>query len=229
MKRKMKRLLGILLSLVMVLGLMTGMSLTAYASEEVKYYIGAWDNTAGKCLLTEQSISTYTELTSSSTAWEDGTTYVVKGAVTIADRITVNGTVNLILCDGATLTASSGITVSRGNTLNIYGQKEGTGTLSATAVMKGDGPEASHGAAIGGFGSQYSFDISNTKSCGTINIHGGTINANKYSSYGCYAAGIGGAGRYDNGGIITVYYGTVNAYGSNGSGIGISSGGKRSI
>ena len=69
MKRKMKRLLGILLSLVMVLGLMTGMSLTAYASEEVKYYIGAWDNTAGKCLLTEQSTSTYTELTSSSTAW----------------------------------------------------------------------------------------------------------------------------------------------------------------
>ena len=106
----------------MVLGLMPGMSLTAYAEDEVKYLEGAWDATAGKCLLTEKSTESYTVVTSSSTAWADGTTYVVNSDVTITDRITVTGTVNLILCDGATLTASRGITVSYGNTLNIYGQ-----------------------------------------------------------------------------------------------------------
>lgn len=56
------------------------------------------------------------------TEWTDGTWYVLKDDITISSRITVNGTVNLILCDGAALTASKGIVVAGTNTLNIYAQ-----------------------------------------------------------------------------------------------------------
>ncbi|QFJ53695.1 hypothetical protein [Pseudobutyrivibrio xylanivorans] len=228
MRVKMKRFLGIFLSIAMVLSLMPWMNLTVYAADEVKYLEGAWDETAGKCLLTEKSTDGYTVVTSSSTAWGGGTTYVVNSNVTIADRITVNGTANLILCDDATLTASSGITVSNGNTLNIFGQQEGTGTLTATAYYYSEGNNWDSknycGAAIGGLGYADS-QSTGTEACGSINIHGGTVNANRNNNSECYAAGIGGAGQpydegYANGGVITVYYGTVNAYGSQGSGIG---------
>ena len=53
-----------------------------------------------------------------------------KDTVTIKGRVEVTGTVNLILCDGATLIAWKGITVPKGATLNIYGQSAGTGRLT---------------------------------------------------------------------------------------------------
>ena len=62
-----------------------------------------------------------------STTWEDGYTYRVQNRVYIPGRITVNGTVRLILDSGATLTADKGITVNEGNTLII----DGPGTLTA--------------------------------------------------------------------------------------------------
>ena len=214
------------LSFMLVLAMTAGIVLVAitqaHAADQVSYLEGAWDSSANKCILTQKSTTSYTVLTSDATSWSDGTTYVVNSDVTIADRITVTGTVSLILCDGATLTASSGITVSSGNTLNIYGQESGTGTLTATAYVKGNGsdPEnARAGAAIGGLGD---FMMgTGTDACGTINIHGGTVNANKNNSDECLAAGIGGAGQIGgNGGAVTIYSGTVNAYGSQGAGIG---------
>jgi hypothetical protein len=45
--------------------------------------------------------------------------------LTIDTRITVQGTVNLILCDGAKLTAIKGLSVISGNTLNIYAHSNG--------------------------------------------------------------------------------------------------------
>ena len=50
-----------ILTLVMLLGLMPGMSMTAQAADEVKYLEGAWDETAGKCLLTEKSTDSHTQ------------------------------------------------------------------------------------------------------------------------------------------------------------------------
>ena len=131
-------------------------------------------------------------------AW-DNEWYAVKENITIDERITVTGDVHLILCDGATLTASHGITTT-GATLHIYGQSAGTGKLIANG--------GEYAAGIGGG----DYD----ENGGTIIISGGRITARG----GGYAAGIGG-GYYANGGSITITGGTVEATGGeNGAGIG---------
>ena len=128
--------------------------------------------------------------------------YAVTEDVTISGRITVSGTVHLILCDGKTLTASSGVSVNSGNTLNIYSQSEGSnqGSLSATSNSRGP-------AVIGGSGKY--------QSGGTIVINGGNITA----TGGDYSAGIGGGNR-GSGGNITINGGTVTVNSSGDSGIG---------
>ena len=68
----------------------------------------------------EQTCNTYTSVTSGSTSWTEGW-YIVESDVTIGSRITVSGTVHLILADGLTLTAPKGIEVAKGNSLTIYG------------------------------------------------------------------------------------------------------------
>ena len=130
--------------------------------------------------------------------------YVVNGDVTIEDRVTVTGDVRLILCDGATLTASKGITVDENNSLTIYGQTNGTGALIAgVSGMIEDGK-----ARIGGEASA---------SGGTITINGGAVTATS----GKNGAGIGSGEHSTNGGTITMNGGTVTATGSgNGAGIG---------
>ena len=73
--------------------------------------------------------TTLTTQTTLSGGW-----YVVPaGTTTIADRITVSNSVNLILSDGATLNANSGITVAGGNSLTIWGQG-GEHVVSGTSV-----------------------------------------------------------------------------------------------
>ena len=66
----------------------------------------------------------YTPMDSSCTTLNSGT-YFVGNDITVESRINVNGTVNLILGDDSALTASKGISVSNGNTLNIFCQSEG--------------------------------------------------------------------------------------------------------
>ncbi|MGN0573848.1 MAG: beta strand repeat-containing protein, partial [Acutalibacteraceae bacterium] len=129
--------------------------------------------------------------------------YLVNSDVTIFDRITVSGTVHLILADGYTLTAKQGIQVQDTNALTIYGQASGTGTLTATGGYGG--------AGIGGGGSMQG----NGGSGGSVTINGGTVIA----TGGMYAAGIGGGaggidvGRYTggSGANVTINGGTVIA------------------
>ena len=71
---------------------------------------------------------------------------MVKGEVDCG-TITVNGSANLILADGAKLTVNgddkhAGIEVTEGNTLTIWGQENGAGEL--VAIGRGGG------AGIGG-------------------------------------------------------------------------------
>ena len=144
--------------------------------------------------------------------WTDGNWYVVTEDVTVAHRITVNGTVNLILCDGAKLTAPEGISVNEGNALNIYAQSSGTGTLYA-GTQDGTStsiPARAKNAAIGS-------DAGRKGSA--ITIHGGNIAA--LSNTG--AAGIG-AGNRGVCGTVTVYGGSVTAGCTGGSGAGVGSG-----
>lgn len=103
--------------------------------------------------------------------------YVLREDVTFSDRLMVDsGTVNLILCDGATLTDNAGIGVGANATLNIYGQSEDSGKIAVTMAEA----DSSY-AAIGG----------TDKTAGDINIHGGTMELTNNTS-AVSGAGIGG-------------------------------------
>ena len=217
--------MSLLLCLAMLLSLVPSFSLTAYAEGNTTYIDGS-----GK----SQTVNA-TELAGGTTTWANGSWYIAPaGGLTISGRITVNGTVNLILRDGATLTANAGITTTNA-TLNIYAQSAGTGALTATGG-KGDSVSGG-GAGIGGGGGG---DEANGGAGGNVNIYGGTVtatggNGGALSSLGGGGAGIGGGGGGDSanggaGGNVNIYGGTVIAKGGSskygGGGTGIGAGGK---
>lgn len=245
MKHKTRtKALSWLLSLALALSLVPGMGLTAYASipDNGKYIVYTANGTTATSK--EEAIPTgenVVEITASNvpTNWEDGKTYVITETASVSTRITVMGIANLILMDGTEFTASKGITVANGKTLNIYAQSVGdtAGSLQINSVD-------AYNAGIGG---EY-----DNKNAGTVNIHGGKINTkgggNDAGIGGCwdgnggnitiyggtvdavggkYAAGIGG-GQPDNtggnGGTVTIYGGTVTAKGSTDGGAGIGGG-----
>ena len=135
-----------------------------------------------------QNCSVYYTVGNSTTALTNNW-YVVNGEVITDSRITVSGTVNLILCDGVTLTAVKGIEVPDGATLNIYAQSGRTGALEVTL------PD-NNTAGIG---------VSNGEDAGTININGGVITVES----GVDAAAIGGG----NSGSVTFNGGNITANG----------------
>ena len=187
-------------------------------TESVEYQEASWD---GSQVTYESKTETCTLVENSTEAieWTAGW-YAVSGTVTIDQPITVTDAVNLILTDGCDLTAAKGIVVTDGNSLTIYAQSDGTGTLNATGTVSGQDSSAGIG------GSATSFDS------GSITIHGGVINA--VSGEGYYAgAGIGGGSNINgNGGTgndITIYGGSVTAesrtYEGGGAGVGGGAGG----
>ena len=240
MKQKTgRKLLSFILTLAMVVGLLPGMSLTAYADNDpVDYRTATVDGTTHAVTFSDQQCTDYTVVTASTTALEDGKWYVVNADVTINERITVDGTANLILVDGKTLTANEGITVSTDKTLNIYGQNGGTGTLIANAsCVVYDSVRIIHSAAIGGYirmkanrDEDEEYEVEDGQpifyflNCGTINIYGGVITANGNCPGDNTDAGIGGvssSSEYGQGGNVTVYGGNVTAIGGMyGAGIG---------
>lgn len=131
-----------------------------------------------------------------STAWNGGdgdVWYVVTKNVEIGERVEVSGAVNLVLCDGVTLTAEKGIHVTGENSLTIYGQEAGDGKINAKSERVQ--------AAIGG---------NSEEPGGILTINGGTIDANG----GVNAAGIGGGfGGKGTAGNITINSGNVYAKG----------------
>lgn len=90
--------------------------------EYVAYTVSGSTATAGT-----QTATTYTEVTSTTTTWAAGT-YVVSSDVTINGNVTLSGDVQLILCDGKTLTVNGQI-ANPANSLSLYGQTESTGKL----------------------------------------------------------------------------------------------------
>ena len=174
-------------------------TVTAYWRDEISYL--AADGSTQTC-------TDFTVLTDGSTSLTAGW-YVVGEDVTIADRITVSGTVNLILCDGATLTASKGITVGSSATFNIYAQTDDEATMGAL-VADATNDNANWYAGIGG--------VENTDA-GMITINGGQINAT-----GWCAAGIGSGGGTSTVGTITINGGIVTAQDNAHYGAGIGGG-----
>ena len=146
----------------------------------------------GTTALSDNTGDSYTTLTD---GW-----YVLTRDVTYKKCLHVEGNVNLILGDGATLTAQDGIYIMEGKTFTVYAQGRGTGKIYAHSK---DGP------GIGG--------MQDTKA-GHFVIHGGVIDAAAGSSNN---AGIGGGNHESGIQSVTIYGGTVTAVGgSSGAGIG---------
>ena len=154
--------------------------------------------------------------------------YYVNDNVWIDNRITVNGTVNIILGDGCTLEVQKGIEVPEDQTLNIYAQSAGDDRGSLVASI-GEGYDSHNGrdAAIGGDGGDDGYN--DGMKAGNINIYGGNIEA-----HGNIGGGNGGdilqdedieddesrGGDGGNSGHINIYGGNVSADGCIGGGRG---------
>ncbi len=154
----------------------------------------------------------YTGHTTLKTGW-----YVVSGTKSCSNRIKVSGDVNLILADGASLTANAGVNVDVSvavvdggevvvtNSLTIWVQSDAAaeGSSAGKLIATGGNFAAGIGGGDGGSG-------------GTVTINGGKVTAQGGSS----AAGIGG-GSGNSGGAVTVNGGEVTATGGDGgAGIG---------
>ena len=200
--RKERRALRLLLCLALALGLVLALGASAWA-DDFSFIDRWWDGSSVREKDDYVNVySTINEDTRTISGW-----YVVNGYFEFSQRLTVSGTANIVIVDGSTLYLEDGICVNAGNTLNIYGQRDGSGTLKR-------GADTNNNAAIGS-------DEGNN--CGTINIYGATVIADAYDA-GDDAAGIGG-GLNGNGGTITIYGGNVTAKGANysadgGAGIG---------
>ena len=78
---------------------------------------------------TAQTQANCTEITNRTDNISTPGWYVVKENLTISS-LNISGEVNLILCDGATLTISDALTVENDAVLNLYFQSNGTGKLT---------------------------------------------------------------------------------------------------
>ena len=191
MSRTLKKSVSVLLSVIMVFSIFTVIPFTVSAATTVSYKEASWNGSS--VVYTSKSVTEYTEIATDTTTWSNGW-YVAVGEVTLNGRVGTSGTVNLILCDSAKLTITGGINVSSGNTLNIYPQSAGTGSLIVNSGGYGC-------AGIGG---------NNNGSVGTVNIHGGKLNV----TGGNMSAGIGG-GNVRPGGTARIYGGEITAKGGN--------------
>ena len=158
--------------------------------------------------------------------------YVVNSNVAYTGQITLNGDVNLILGDGKTMTVTNTGTDVKDRaiygdekTLHIYGQSQGTGALTATAV----GGESAiflgisddnagsllgiHGGVVSAStecASGVAISVQCATDAGGIVIDGGQVTASG-KSYGIFCF----SGHFD------VIGGQVTATGTNGYGLGI--------
>lgn len=126
--------------------------------------------------------------------------YVLDASKSFSNRISISGNVNLILTDGAKLTANGGIGVTKGNNITIWCQSGGTGEIYASPKELGY-----DGLFIAGIGGDWDVPES-----GIITINGGKIGAQGES-------GIGGGGRESGKGTVYINGGTVNAIGGMGA------------
>lgn len=201
MGKKLSKLLGVFC--VGLLFALCGMSASAAETQEnVMYLDENGEEKTASATVVESVLSNapVTEVT-----WQTGWYVVVsQDPVTyIHGRIRVQGDVHLILSDGASLSAYSGINVPVGSSLTIYAQSYSEETMGRLGDMQE--VETNSGRAfIGGDANE---------SCGTIIINGGNI------TVGCPgegAAGIGG-GVNGNGGAITVNGGIIRGLVKNGA------------
>ena len=150
-----RRLFAALMALALLVSLLP---VSALAADEGVTYI---DENGDEQTVTE----TVTPVTADDSVWTSGW-YLVEGEVTVADRITVSGDVNLILADGFTLDAQAGINVPTGSSITIYAQSTGDDMGALRASGQNSGTQNGD-AAIGGNHESVNF--------GAITINGGKV------------------------------------------------------
>ena len=120
---------------------------------------------------------------------------VVNSFVDYNDDLYTNGDgdVNIILCDGATLTAKNITPKGDSDKIKIYGQRQGTGTADISGSITGNYSLTIYGGTIN------ASELDGYQ--GGVTINGGTVNAGSISPYGSV---------YLYGGNVTVT-GEINA------------------
>ncbi|XME03976.1 hypothetical protein QYZ88_007295 [Lachnospiraceae bacterium C1.1] len=155
-----RKIISFLITMAMVLGMMRGMSLTAYADQPPVTYLNASGET--------ETCYSYNAVTNSNKTLKDGWN-VVTESVTISSSQDLWDELNIILCDNATLTvATSEVAISSGGNFNIYAQS--TGDSMGELVASSQDNNALE--------SKYSH----------ITINGGRITATSNNSYGIKGA-----------------------------------------
>lgn len=190
-----KRVLSILLTLVMLIGMMPLAAIPAFAEGNTVSYLDEYGRTQSR------AAADVTEIT-----WgkEYGAGWYILSGVKSMYMIIFSGETHLILADDADVTVSGGILLNGDNaSLTIYGQTAGTGKLTVQGV-----PDYRAGIGSG-----------ERASCGDITIGGGTVTA----TGGDFGAGIG-SGWHGSCGNVTIGGGTVTATGGNWGGASIGSG-----
>ena len=180
------RIIGILLTALMVLGSVPFGAIPAFAASQEPVSYRAYDP-ASKTYDETKVCTSYTEVKEDTTSWKTGW-YVVNQSVTITDSVYTDGNVNLILMDDCTLTVTKRLVVNSDVHLTVFAQSDGEG-MGALDAQRGIGGDSKCGG-------------------GTITFHGGTITA----TGGANAAGIGG-GTSSGCGDVTVYGGDITAKG----------------
>jgi len=174
------------------------------ALDPAKAYM-TWDADQKELVATEiPTTATKVENADGNVSWAG--TYVVEDDVTISGTIGLSGEVDLIIKDGATLTAQ-GIGGS-GNTLRIYGQANQSGQL---VVNRTNGDAIMNIKTLEVHSAQLTA-TSSTSSCGgiygstTFNVYGGSVDAK------CTGAGYGIS--MNSGGSLNIHGGDVKAEGT---------------
>ncbi len=197
------------------------------ALEEIEYEQWYWDAEEGQASPFPKKTSDYTIVSSGTTEWKNGT-YVVTRDVKIKSRVTVVGSVDLIICNGVKLEIPKGIEVEEYDSLSIYGQDNGIGKLVIDNCADGDAGIGNGGNAGTSIVHCANIDVTGGSNCAAIGGGPNSENAIDFTFYsgiinavgGSRGAGIGG-GKDGSGGDVTIYGGRITATGTDGgAGIG---------
>ena len=173
-----------------------------------------WNTTQQKLVATPMP-DTYTTVQNANgdVSWSAGT-YVVEGEVTINGTITLTGDVDLIIKDGAKLTANL-INGGQSYSLSIYGQANKTGQLVVNCqngdaikyitTLEVHGCQVKSTTSSGNCGGFYGID--------TFNVYGGSIDAEYTYTGSNYGYGI----HLASNGSMNIYGGDVKAVGKGNS------------
>ena len=212
MKNTIKKISALVLSLCMILSLFT---ICAFADEreEVDFKAYIWSDELLSTIMSEQY---YFEVSPETTTFESNEVYVVRGTVTVDNRIECGQNVKLVLTDGSVLNVDKGIHVA--GSLDIYTEKDGNGTINSTLERENN--------------SFSNIGINTGDSGCDIGVHGGDINLIHNGDESCINAGTGSFTQYagdissianwGNGikaGTINICSGKLTTFSNGGAGI----------